>query len=139
MLRFDSGAQGEVVEIDIAQNVAKLWNAPEGRNPFALYCLGCLLGQAGNAFWLFLGKEIDCVMDRFRDDWRSTTKAILTNIGIVVGIAFAIPFEGVPIAFAFFSGIMQGVTSDSKLNKSARKIWTEEKRETVTGEVRSGN
>lgn len=111
------------MDVDLTQNILKLWNEPTGRAGFAAYCAACFLGQIGNAIWLWLGKEIDCVVDRFKKDARATIKALLTNFGLIVGIAFLIPFEGVPMSAAIVMGLMQGLSSDSKLNSSARKVW----------------
>lgn len=92
------------------------------------YVLACIAGQIGNAMWMWLGKEIDCVADRFRDDPRSTIKSSIANLGIILGIAALMPWAGVPLKAAIIMGLLQGAYSDSKLNKSARSVWTDEQR-----------
>ena len=98
------------------------------------YVLACIIGQVANAVWLWLGKEIDCIADRFRDDPRSSIKSALTNLGIVVGTAVLMPWAGVPLKAAIMMGLLQGAYSDSKLNKSTRAVWSPQERAEKTGE-----
>lgn len=95
----------------------------------AAYVIACIVGQVGNAIWMWLGKEIDCVADRFRHDPRATVRSILANLGAILGIAALMPWAGIPIKAAIIMGLLQGAYSDSKLNKSARAIWTADERE----------
>lgn len=115
------------MEVDLTQNIVKLLNEPNGRNAFAVYVLGCLLGQIVHAAWMWLNKKIPCVMDRFREDARATVVSIITNIGGVLGMAIVIPFEGMPLMAALVMGGLQGISSDSVVNKTKeapREVWT---------------
>lgn len=114
--------------IDWLQNFNTIFQLPATRNAFAAYVIACLAGQVGNAFWMWLGKEIDCVADRFHSDPRATVKAGLTQVGAVLVFALALPFEGVPIQTAIMLGLLQGAWADSKLNKSSRREWTPQER-----------
>ena len=118
------------MDIDtILQGITDLSNDPASAKAFAAYVLACIFGQVGNATWMWLGKEIDCVMDRFRDDPRATIKSCLANLGVIIGIAALMPWAGVPLKAAIIMGLLQGAYSDSKLNKSARAVWTPEQRD----------
>lgn len=116
--------------IDVTQNVVKLLE-PAAFKAFSAYVGACFIGQIGNAIWLWLKKEVPCVMDRFRDDPRATAVAVLTNFGGIIGMAVAIPFGATPLEAAIVMGAMQGLSSDSMLNKNSREIWTNEKRAAV--------
>lgn len=127
------------MDVDLTQNVMKLWAEPGGRNAFALYVLACLIGQLANGVWLWLKKEIPCVMDRFRQDPRSTIVALLTNAWAVAGVALLMPWEAVPLQTAIVMGLFQGFSSDSAVNKNARPIWADEQRTAANAAKESGN
>lgn len=118
----------------LLQGFVTLLDDTEARWAFIAYVTTCVLGQIGNAVWLWLGREIDCVLDRFRQDPRSSVKAILAQLGAVLAFAAAIPFEDMPLRTAIILGLLQGLAADSKLNRSARKIWSPAERSLV-GEV----
>lgn len=117
------------MDVDLTQNILKLWNEPQGRNAFAVYCLACLSGQIICATWLWLKKEIPCVADRFMKDPRATTVAVIANIVAIIGVAMLIPFDAIPWKAALILGLSQGFNADSALNKNTRKIWTDEERQ----------
>lgn len=117
------------MDVDLTQNILRLWNDSHGRNGFAAYVLCCILGQIGNAAWLWLKREIPCVADRFVSDPRATIVSIITNIAGVASIAMLIPFESTPLQAAMIMGFLQGVSSDSVVNKNTRAAWTDEERE----------
>ena len=116
------------MDVDATQNILRLWNDTQGRNGFAAYVLCCMLGQILNAGWLWLKKEIPCVADRFIGDPRATAVSVITNLGGVASVAILIPFESMPLQAAIIMGILQGVSSDSVVNKNNRAIWTDEER-----------
>lgn len=101
----------------------------ESATALGAYVVACIFGQLCNAVWMWLGKEIDCVMDRFKDDPRATIKSCIANLGVILGIAAVMPWAGVPLKAAILMGLLQGAYSDSKLNKSARPVWTPEQRQ----------
>lgn len=117
------------MDVDVSQNILRLWNDSQGRNGFAAYVLCCILGQIGNAGWLWLKKEIPCVAHRFVKDPRATAVSIITNIAGVASIAILIPFESMPLQAAVIMGLLQGISSDSVVNKNNRELWTAEERE----------
>jgi hypothetical protein len=124
------------MEVDLTQNIVKLLNEPNGRIAFTVYVLACLLGQIVHAAWMWLNKKIPCVMDRFREDARATVVSIITNVGGVISMAVVIPFEGMPLEGAIVMGILQGISSDSVVNKTAhppREVWTPAQRAAATG------
>lgn len=116
------------MDVDITQNVVKLLNQPEGRIAFVLYVVACIVGQFINAAWLWLKREVPCVIDRFRKDVRATLVSLITNAGAVAGVALLMPWEAIPLQTAIVMGLLQGFSSDSAVNKSTRPIWTEEER-----------
>lgn len=116
------------MDVDLTQNIVRLWNEPNGRIAFAAYFVCCILGQFGNAAWLWLKKEVPCIFDRFRDDPRSTIVSLITNAWAVAGVALLMPWEAVPVQTAIVMGLFQGFSSDSAVNKNTRPIWTEEQR-----------
>lgn len=116
------------MDVDITQNLLKLWNDTQGRNGFAAYVLCCMLGQIGNAGWLWLKREIPCVAHRFISHPRATAVSIITNIGGIASVAVLIPFEAMPLQAAVVMGLLQGVSSDSVVNKNNREIWTQKER-----------
>lgn len=120
------------MDVDVTQNIVNLVQSPKGTTAFGLYVLGCLLGQIAHAGWLWLKKDIPCVFDRFRGDPRATIVSILTNVGGVIGVAIVIPFGDMPLMAAAVMGALQGISSDSVVNKNAREIWTTAQREAAT-------
>lgn len=116
------------MDVDLTQNVVKLLNQPEGRIAFVLYVIACIGGQFMNAGWLWLKRDIPCVMDRFKQDARATAVSMITNAWAVVGVALLMPWEAIPLQTAIVMGVFQGFSSDSAVNKSSRPVWTEEQR-----------
>ena len=116
------------MDLDFSSNLNVILASQAATISFLTYVSSCVVGQIGNAIWLWLGKEIDCVFDRFRHDPRATIKALVVNFGVVFSVAIVIPFDGLNWKAALILGLMQGLSADSKLNASARKIWTEEER-----------
>ncbi|CAB4223372.1 hypothetical protein UFOVP1670_33 [uncultured Caudovirales phage] len=114
--------------MDVTQNISTLLSSSIAFKGFLAYCLACFLGQIANAAWLWLKKEIPCVIDRFRHDVRATVVAVLTNLGAIAAIAYLIPFDQMPLQAAIIMGAMQGFSSDSAINKTTRRIWTAEER-----------
>lgn len=117
------------MDVDLTQNLMKLLNEPHGRVAFVVYCLACFIGQVGHATWLWLKKEVPCVLDRFREDPRASAVSIITNFGVIAGMAVLIPFEAMPLQAAVIMGLTQGFSSDSALNKNPKAIWTDAQRE----------
>ncbi len=95
-----------------------------------LYILTAAMGQMFYAVNQWARKEIDCVMDRFRHDPRSSVAAILGNITAIIGVVAALPLSEMPVSAVIITAFFQGISADSVLNKNARKVWTDEERAT---------
>lgn len=120
------------MDVDLSQLQAIINDRATAIN-FVCYCLAAMAGQFGYASKLWLAKEIDCVMDRFRQDPRATILALLTNFSTIGGVAILIPFGQMPMQAAILMGFMQGWTADSAVNKSVRPIWTDAQRAAKVG------
>lgn len=92
------------------------------------YIVFCFLGQAAVAFWLWLSKDIDKIVDRFLHDRRATAKAFLWNMGIIISAVAILDLSMTPWLTVAWLGLQQGIGVDSKVNRSAREVWTEEER-----------
>ena len=76
----------------LVKGFTTLGNDPKAATAYAAFVLACVTGQLGNGVWLWLGREIECVADRFRRDARSTARAVLAQFGGIIAFAAVIPF-----------------------------------------------
>lgn len=109
------------------EQFAKLATDPALANS-VIYFVFALAGQMFYAVHQWARKEIDCVMDRFRNDPRSSVAAIIGNVTAMVGVIAMLPMDQMPLQAVVITAFLQGISADSTLNKNVRAVWTEEQR-----------
>lgn len=109
--------------IDTAQKVLQEPSVLNG----ALFTISALFGQVANFGVRWLRKEAVCFLHYFfRDHWRLSLAAFITNVvGIVSAIAL-VGLEGQKPMWIIATGIGLGFMADSIINKGRRVKYDKE-------------
>lgn len=97
-----------------------------------IFCLAALLGQILHAVKKWADGEADNPWNWLRTNPKRTVSALIGNAIAMFYFVTSGALTGMTGTSLIVFGVMQGVATDSALNKGARNVWTATKRQLQT-------